>query len=80
MYAAPRPDWDWLLNAQRKLYTRNKGDVGYVFRKVWGLITDPRNVRMALGRVAGNRGRGTAGVDGVTVGALANRENEFVAE
>ncbi len=79
MYVAPRPDWDWLLNEQRKLYTRSEKDVDYVVRKLWGLVTDPRNMRVALARVAGNRGRRTAGVDGVTVGAIADREDEFVA-
>jgi len=68
MYVAPRPDWDWLRNEQHKLYTRSEQQVDYVFRKLWGLVTDPRNLRMALARVAGNRGRRTAGVDGVTVG------------
>ena len=80
MYVAPRPDWDWLRIEQRKLYTRSEQQVDYVFRKLWGLITDPRNLRMALARVAGNRGRRTAGVDGVTVGNVAKREEAFIAE
>ena len=79
MYVAPRSDWNWLLNEQRKLYTRSRENVDYVFGKLWGLVTDPRNLRMALARVAGNRGRRTAGVDGVTVGALARRAEEFIA-
>ena len=54
MYVAPRTDWDWLRIEQRKLYTRSEQHVDYVFRKLWGLITDPRNLRMALARVAGN--------------------------
>ena len=57
MYVAPRPDWDWLQIEQRKLYARSEEQVDYVFRKLWGLVTDPRNLRMALARVAGNRGR-----------------------
>jgi RNA-directed DNA polymerase len=52
----------------------------YVFRKLWGLITDPRNLRMALARVAGNRGRRTAGVDGITVGHVTKRVEGFIAE
>lgn len=79
MYVAPRPDWDWLLIEQRKLYTRSEQDVDYVFCKLWGLLTDPRNLRMALARVAGNRGRRTAGVDGITVGNVAKRAEEFIA-
>ncbi len=80
MYVAPRTDWDWLRIEQRKLYARSEQDVSYVFEKLWGLVTDPRNLRMALARVAGNRGRRTAGVDGVTVGSVAKRAEEFVAE
>jgi len=67
MYVAPRSDWDWLLNAQRKLYERSKENLDYVFQKVWGLVTDPRNLRVALARVARNRGARTAGVDRITV-------------
>lgn len=80
MYVAPRPDWDWLRIVQRKLYARSEQQVDYVFRKLWGLVTDPRNLRMALARVAGNRGRRTAGVDGVTVGHVAKRAVDFIAE
>ena len=80
MYVAPRPDWDWLRIEQRKLYKRSEQEVDYVFRKLWGLVTDPRNLRMALARVAGNRGRRTAGVDGVTVGKVAKRAEAFIAE
>lgn len=80
MYVAPRPDWDWLRVVQRKLYTRSEQQVDYVFRKLWGLVTEPRNLRMALARVAGNRGRRTAGVDGVTMGHVAKRAEAFIAE
>ena len=67
MYVASAPDWEWLLNEQRKLYTRSRTDPDYVFRRLWGLVTDPRNLRVALARVARNKGRRTAGVDGMTV-------------
>ena len=80
MYVAPRPDWDWLRIVQRKLYTRSEQEVDYVFRKLWGLVTDPRNLRMALARVAGNRGRRTAGVDGITAGRVTRRAEAFIAE
>jgi retron-type reverse transcriptase len=73
MYVAPRPDWDWLQSEQRRLYARSENQVDYVFCKLWGLVTDPRNLRMALARVAGNRGRRTAGVDGITVGGVVKR-------
>lgn len=67
MYVAPKPDWDWLLTEQTKLHARSWKQSDYVFRKLWGLVTDPRNLRMAFARVARNRGHRTAGVDGVTV-------------
>lgn len=67
MYVASAPDREWLQNEQRKAYTRSRQNPDYVFRKLWGLITDPRNLRVAFARVARNRGRRTAGVDGLTV-------------
>ena len=67
MYVASELDKSWLLSEQRKLYERSQKETGYVFAKLWGLITDPRNLRMAFARVASNRGARTAGVDGVTV-------------
>lgn len=70
MYVASQSDKDWLLNVQRKLYARSYENPRYVFFKLWGLVTDPRNLRIALARVASNRGRRTAGVDGVTVKAV----------
>jgi len=74
MYVASEPDRAWLLNEQRKLYARSQQDLDYVFEKLWGLLTDPRNLRIAFGRVARNRGRRTAGADGVTVrSVLAQR-------
>ena len=41
-----------------------------MFCKLWGLVTDARNLRIAFARVARNRGRRTAGVDGITVGKV----------
>ena len=67
MYVATALDREWLRNEQRKLYARSADDPSYVFRKLWGLITDPRNLRIGFSRVAANRGRRAAGVDGVTV-------------
>jgi group II intron reverse transcriptase/maturase len=81
MYVAPQSDKDWLLNVQRTLYARSYDNPDYVFCKLWGLLTDPRNLRVALGRVASNRGRRTAGVDGVTVkSALASIGAETFVE
>src|SRR4029453_11775768 len=81
MYVASQLDLSWLLNEQRKLYARSEKNLDYVFRKLWGLITDPRNLRAALGRVARNRGARTSGVDGVTVKSiLRGGLDEFVAQ
>jgi RNA-directed DNA polymerase len=80
MYVATQSDKDWLQSEQGKLYKRGQEDPSYVFRKLWGLITDPRNLRIAVARVASNRGRRTAGVDGVTVRtALRDGIDTFVA-
>jgi group II intron reverse transcriptase/maturase len=70
MYVATEVDKAWLLNEQRKLYARSQQNLDYVFDKLWGLVTDARNLRIAFGRIARNRGRRTAGVDGVTVGKI----------
>jgi group II intron reverse transcriptase/maturase len=64
---ATTSDKTWLLIEQRRLHKRSRIDPDYVFRKLWGLITDPRNLRIAVARVASNRGKHTAGVDGKTV-------------
>jgi group II intron reverse transcriptase/maturase len=70
MYVAFELDTSWLLSKQRILYARSAGNPDYVFRKLWGLITEPANLRIALARVARNKGRRTGGVDRVTVHAV----------
>lgn len=81
MYVAPALDREWLQDRQRELYTRSWNQPDYVFHKLWGLVTDLRNLRTALARVARNRGRRTAGVDGITVAQLMARgADTFVAE
>jgi group II intron reverse transcriptase/maturase len=80
-YVAPQLDESWLSNVQRKLYAQSKENLDYVFCKLWGLITDPRNLRAAFARVSRNRGRNTAGVDKVTVRKLLHADLEaFIAE
>jgi RNA-directed DNA polymerase len=66
-YVASSADRYWLLTEQRKLYTRSWEEPRYTFAKLWGLVTDLRNLRCALMRVSRNKGSRTAGVDGVTV-------------
>ena len=67
MYVATKEDTLWLQNVQRALHTRSKEHLDYVFEKLWGLVTDPRNFRIAFARVQRNRGARTAGIDRVTV-------------
>ena len=67
MYVATQLDKSWLQVEQRRLYERSRNNPAYVFRKLWGLVTDPRNLRVAIARVARNKGARTAGVDGFTV-------------
>ena len=81
MYVATELDRVWLQNEQRKLYARSNENPDYVFRKLWGLITDRRNLRIAAARVARNRGHKTAGVDGLTVRkALACGLDAFIEQ
>jgi RNA-directed DNA polymerase len=80
MYVANQSDKDWLQSEQGKLHKRGLEDPSYVFCKLWGLVTDPRNLRIAVARVASNRGRRSPGVDGVTVRTvLRNGIDTFVA-
>lgn len=71
MYVATELDKSWLRSETRKLHARSMSDPDYVFLKLWGLVTDPRNLRLAFDRVASNRGKRTAGVDRVTVAQVA---------
>jgi RNA-directed DNA polymerase len=67
MYVVTKEDTLWLQNVQRALHTRSKEHPDYVFERLWGLVTDPRNLRIAFARVQRNRGARTAGIDRVTV-------------
>jgi len=73
MYVATQLDRSWLLDVQRKLYARSWNESVYVWCKLWGLVTDPRNLRLALERVSRNRGARSAGVDGLTVRNVLRR-------
>src|SRR5262245_14449929 len=78
-YAVSQADQAWLRNVREKLYQRSHDQPDYVFHKLWGLITAPANLRIALSRVARNRGRRSPGVDGITVRkVLAEGAESFV--
>ncbi len=80
MYVATQLDKSWLRSVQRKLYARSWDEPGYVWRKLWGLVTDRRNLRLALARVASNRGARTPGVDGQTVRKVLCQGVDIVVE
>jgi len=67
MYIATEDDRLWLQSVQRKLYAHSGKDPVYQFKELWGLVTDPRNLRMAFARVQRNRGARSPGVDRITV-------------
>ena len=80
MYVATSLDKSWLRSAQSKLYARSSNEPDYVWRKLWGLVTDRRNLRLALVRVSQNKGARTAGVDGRTVRAVLHQGPEAFIE
>ncbi|MGW8181579.1 MAG: reverse transcriptase domain-containing protein, partial [bacterium] len=80
-YVVTRQDSDWLLNEQTKSYARAFENTDYVFCKLWGIVTDLRNLRSALSQVSRNKGARTAGIDGITVGKiLESGAEEFLME
>ncbi len=81
MYVATEPDKAWLLSKQRVLHTRSAENPGYEFCKLWGLVTDPVNLRIAFQRVARNRGSRTGGIDRMTVRqVIAKGVEAFLSE
>jgi group II intron reverse transcriptase/maturase len=77
---APISDKEWLLSVQKKLHTRSWQNPDYVFRKLWGYITDLRNLRWSLDRVSRSKGSRSAGVDGVTVKMILAKGPEVYVE
>lgn len=70
-------DEAWILSVQRKLYQWSKANPDDARRDMWGWLTDPRMLRHAWRRVASNRGRRSAGVDGTTVGNIQKGVGEL---
>lgn len=76
-----RTDKVWVLGIQRKLYQWSKANPDDQWRDMWGWLTDLRVLRHAWQRGASNKGRRTAGVDGMTVGRIRNRsEHRFLVD
>ena len=76
MYTATTDDRLWLQSVQRKLYARSRETPDYRFDELWGLVTDPRNLRIAFSRVQRNRGARTAGIDRITVRKIVQKGAE----
>lgn len=64
-YVVSTVDRRWLLNVRRKLYALSQQNPDFVMGKLWGFVTDPHNLRIALARVCRNHGHRSAGVDGI---------------
>jgi RNA-directed DNA polymerase len=69
-------DEAWILSVQCKLYQWSKANPDDAWRDMWGWLTDLRTLRHAWRRVASNRGRRSAGIDGMTVGRIQKRIGE----
>ena len=69
-------DEAWILGVQRKLYQWSKAHPDEGWGDMWGWLTDPRTLRCAWRRVASNRGKRSAGVDGITVGRIRAKVGE----
>ncbi|MCB1376979.1 MAG: group II intron reverse transcriptase/maturase [Alphaproteobacteria bacterium] len=68
-------DKAWLLDIQHRLYKWSRAEPDEAFRDLWNWVTDLRNLRLAWGRVARNRGARSAGADRVTVRHISQRKN-----
>jgi RNA-directed DNA polymerase len=76
VYTVSADDRLWLQSVQRKLYAQSRDHPDYRFDELWGLVTDPRNLRIAFARVQRNRGARTAGVDRITVKKILQQGSE----
>ncbi len=65
-----RADHAWLLGVQRKLYQWSRTNPDEAWRDLWNWLTDLRNLRCAWRRVASNKGKHAAGIDGMTVARI----------
>lgn len=69
-------DEDWILDVQRKLYQWSQANPNDAWRDMWGWLTDPRMLRHSWRRVASNKGRRSAGIDGMTADSIRKKGNE----
>jgi retron-type reverse transcriptase len=66
----------WVLGVQRKLYQQSKAHPDEAWRDLWGWLTDLRMIRHSWRRVASNKGKRSAGIDGITVKHIQQRVGE----
>jgi group II intron reverse transcriptase/maturase len=69
-------DEAWVLGKQRKLYQWSQANPDDARRDMWNWATDIRTLRHAWRRIASNKGRRTAGIDGLTVGHIQTQIGE----
>ena len=69
-----------VLRVQTKLHQWAIDDPGRRFDDLFNLVCDPAVLVVAWRRVWGNRGKRTAGVDGVRPDAVVDVEDGFLAE
>src|SRR6266498_4754579 len=78
------PERDWaeaqVLRIQTKLHQWAIDDPGRRFDDLFNLVCDPAVLVVAWRRVRGNRGKRTAGIDGVRPDAVLDVEEGFLAE
>jgi RNA-directed DNA polymerase len=59
-----------------KLYQQSKANPDIAWRDLWGWLTDSRTIRHAWRRVSANKGKRSAGVDGITAEHIRRRIGE----
>jgi RNA-directed DNA polymerase len=74
--------WSRVAGMQAKLHHWAAADPGRRFDDLYNFVHDPATLIVAYGRVAGNRGANTPGVDGRTVAYVEERVGvrEFLAD
>jgi RNA-directed DNA polymerase len=76
----PEPEWAEMqvLRIQTKLHRWATDDPGRRFDDLFNLVYDPAVLVVAWARVRGNRGKRSAGVDGIRPDAIFSAEEEFL--
>ena len=70
---APAGSWSRVAEMQAKLHRWAAADPGRRFGDLFNFVYDPATLLVAYGRIAGDRGANTPGVDGMTVKLVEER-------